>query len=117
MKKLTLLGTLLFASSVAMAGFQQSPAVSQGANVISVSKALSAKDKSVIVLEGNIQRQIDEDEFIFTDGTATIKVEIDEHVWRGVDVSSQDKIRLIGIVDKDIGRNAELEVTEVQKLK
>ncbi|PJG82085.1 NirD/YgiW/YdeI family stress tolerance protein [Caviibacterium pharyngocola] len=111
MKKLTLLGTLLFASSVAMAGFQQNVG-----NVIPVSQALSAADKSVVVIEGSIVKQVDDDKFIFADNTGSMKVEIEDHVWRGLNVTPQDKLRLIGISDKDFGRNAKLEVTEVQKI-
>lgn len=123
MKKLAVLGTLLFASSIAMADFQ--PANNTGSTggfksdataVISVAKAKSTADKSVVTLQGKIVKQVDEDEYIFTDGTAEMKVEIDQHIWRGVDVNSQNTLRITGIIDNDVMEKTTLDVTEVVKL-
>ncbi len=78
-------------------------------------QALSAKDNSMITLVGNITQQIDGDEYVFTDGTDQIKLEIKNRVWNGLNVGPQDKIRVYGKLDNDAFEKAELEVISVEK--
>lgn len=122
MKKLALFTTLVLASSVASAGFKEVSTHQSGGfrhsanNVISVAKALDSSDKDVVTLEGKIIKQIDDDEFLFSDGSAQIKVEIDSHIWGNLEVTSQDRLRITGIIDKDFAQTADLDVTEVIKI-
>ena len=81
MKKFALATLLALSTSVAFAGFNGNTAQGgfQGGNQgqqLTVKQALSAKDNSMITLVGNITQQIDGDEYVFTDGTDQIKLEI-----------------------------------------
>ena len=81
MKKFALAPLLALSTSVAFAGFNGNTAQGgfQGSNQgqqLTVKQALSAKDNSMITLVGNITQQIDGDEYLFTDGTDQIKLEI-----------------------------------------
>jgi len=76
---------------------------------------MSAADNSMITLVGNITQQIDDDEFVFTDGTAQIKVEIKRRAWNGLNVGPNDKIRISGKLDNEAFEKAELEVYRVEK--
>ncbi len=120
MKKLTLAAILAIATSSAFAGFNDNAGTQGGfqqpvAEVISVKQALSAKDNSMVTLVGNITKQIDDDEYLFTDGSEQIKVEIKKRVWNGLNVGPQDKIRISGKLDNEAFEKAEVEVYRLEK--
>lgn len=120
MKKLTLTALLAVATSTAFAGFNGNTntqgGFQQGATqAITVKQALSGKDNSMVTLVGNITKQIDDDEYLFTDGTEQIKVEIKNRVWNGLNVGPQDKIRISGKLDNEAFEKAEVEVYSVEK--
>ena len=122
MKKIVFTTLLAFASTSAFAGFNGNANNNQGGfqaktatQTMSVKQALSAADNSVVTLVGNITQQIDNDEYLFTDGTARIKVEIKNRVWNGLNVSENDKIRITGKLDNDAFEKAEVEVFSVEK--
>ena len=120
MKKLALATLLALSTSAAFAGFNGNTAQGgfhggdQGQQ-LTVKQALSAKDNSMITLVGNITQQIDGDEYIFTDGTDQIKLEIKNRVWNGLNVGPQDKIRVYGKLDNEMFEKPELEVISVEK--
>lgn len=120
MKKLTLATLLAIATSTAFAGFNGNTAqggFKQGAGqVISVKQALSEKDNSMVTLVGSITQQIDNDDYLFTDGSAQIKVEIKDRVWNGLNVGPQDKIRISGKLDNEAFEKAEVEVYSIEKV-
>ena len=121
MKKFALATIFALATTSAFAGFngrntqggfqQAAPAA------ISVKQALSAADNSMITLVGNITQQIDDDEFWFSDGTGQIKVEIERHVWNGLNVDPSDKVKVYGKLDNEAFEKADLEVLRIEKVK
>ena len=120
MKKLTLTAILAITTSSAFAGFNDNIGTQGGfqqpvAEVISVKQALSAKDNSMVTLVGNITNQIDDDEYLFTDGSEQIKIEIKKRVWNGLNVGPQDKIRISGKLDNEAFEKAEVEVYRLEK--
>lgn len=106
--------TIFFALSSAVALAQFNP---QGATttVSTISQEKDWKDDQMIVLQGKIVEQYDEDDFLFQDATGTIKVEIDQDVWQGLNVSPQDTIKIYGEVDKSLTGNTEIEVHRVER--
>ena len=100
-----------FNGNTAQGGFQGGEQGQQ----LTVKQALSAKDNSMITLVGNITQQIDGDEYVFTDGTDQIKLEIKKRVWNGLNVGPQDKIRVYGKLDNEPFEKPELEVISVEK--
>ncbi|BFU59855.1 MULTISPECIES: YgiW/YdeI family stress tolerance OB fold protein [Rodentibacter] len=121
MKKLTLAAILAISTSTAFAGFNGNTSSAKGGfqqgatSPISVKQALSAKDNSIVTLVGNITQQIDDDEYLFNDGTARIKIEIKNRVWNGLNVGPEDKIRITGKLDNEAFEKAEVEVFSVEK--
>lgn len=120
MKKFALATVLALATTSAFAGFNGNNTANGGFQAgtqaaISVQQALKAADNSMITLVGNITQQIDDDEFLFTDGTAQIKVEIKRRAWNGLNVGPNDKIRISGKLDNEAFEKAELEVYRVEK--
>ena len=122
MKKFALATILALSISSAFAGFNGNNTPnggfkSGGQSVITVKQALNAADNSMVTLVGNISQQIDDDEFLFTDGTAQIKVEIKRRAWNGLDVGPNDKIRINGKLDNEAFEKADLEVLRIEKVK
>lgn len=120
MKKFALATVLALATTSAFAGFNGNNTPNGGFQAgtqaaISVQQALKAADNSMITLVGNITQQIDDNEFLFTDGTAQIKVEIKRRAWNGLNVGPNDKIRISGKLDNESFEKAELEVYRVEK--
>lgn len=121
MKKQMTIAAVL--AAMTLAACSQKPAQSNqsfGASVpaqtITVQQALSARDDSYVTLEGHILSQVDDDEYLFSDNSGQIRVEIDQHIWRGQNVSSQNKVRLYGEIDKEWNKT-ELKVRELTILK
>ena len=120
MKKFALATILALSTASAFAGFNGNTTPNGGfqsgtQSASSVKQALKAADNSMITLEGNITQQIDDDEFLFSDGTAQIKVEIKRRAWNGLNVGPNDKIRISGKLDNEAFEKAELEVYRVEK--
>ena len=120
MKKFALATILALSTASAFAGFNGNNTPNGGfksgaQSVITVKQALNAADNSMVTLVGNISQQIDDDEFLFTDGTAQIKVEIKRRAWNGLDVGPNDKIRINGKLDNEAFEKAEIEVYRVEK--
>ena len=119
MKKIALATILALATTSAFAGFNGNGSNQSGyqgtTKTMSVKRALSAPDNSMVTLTGKIVQQIDDDEFWFTDGTGQIKVEIERHVWNGLNVGPNDKVRIFGKLDNEMFEQADLEVIRIEK--
>lgn len=111
---LLLVCSILTVSSIAMAKKNTSGGFNgPDVEMITVSDALGKSDDTYVVLKGKIQQSIGDDIYIFSDGTGTINVEIDEDDWNGINVSPEDIIIIKGEIDK--GWNSiEIDVDEVQ---
>ena len=130
MKKAIILTTLLAVSTVSMAkgdgddrhrgGYHDGKAqVQQGffdesAAVKTVADALKASDDTLVILEGQIVKQLDSDEFTFKDATGEIQIDVSKRAWNGQTITPQDTIQIRGKVDKEWG-NAEVDVKQVTK--
>ena len=85
---------LLLTCGVSFAGFN-GPSESAGP-VTQVSQALAADEATTCVLEGNIVKHLTKNRYEFTDGTASMTVDIPPHVFGQIDVTPQDRVRLTG---------------------
>ncbi|OOR98237.1 hypothetical protein B0187_09100 [Haemophilus paracuniculus] len=115
MKKLLSLAALLTVSTVAVAGFNNTNAPQTNGGVATVVQALTAADDAQMSLKGKITRQLDKDEFMFQDGTGEIKIEIDDKVWQGQNVTPNDVIIIFGKVDKNTFGKSDFDVYRVEK--
>ena len=119
MKKLFLASALLAFSTVTFANFNDN---TQNQNSVSaqapltVAQALKAKDNSYVSLEGSVTKRLGDDDYLFQDNTGTIKVEIDDAVWRNQTINPTDKVRIYGEVDNERFEDATIDVKQLQKL-
>lgn len=62
--------------------------------------ALEAKDRSFVILEGTITKQVNDTEYTFVDASGEIKIDVPPFVWNGLALGPQDKVRIEGMLDK-----------------
>ncbi len=124
MKKVALVALIALISALSGAGLQQNGAQQYQSGGFtgpaapsqnSVSAALKAPDDTIVTLTGNIIRQVAHEKYEFTDGVATIIVEIDNDDWYGLTVSPSDTVTIYGEVDSDIFRANEIDVKRITK--
>jgi uncharacterized protein (TIGR00156 family) len=58
-------------------------------------------DDEKIILEGYMIKQVKSEHYLFKDKSGEIEIEVDDEDFRGVKVTPEIKIRIIGEVDKD----------------
>ncbi|MCC4263567.1 NirD/YgiW/YdeI family stress tolerance protein [Oceanimonas baumannii] len=81
--------------------------------ITTVAEARHLADDSRIILSGRIVRQLDDDEFLFSDGTGTIKIEMDDDDGRDLRRHRRGRILIWAEVDRD-DDHTELEVERVR---
>ena len=115
MKKcLSILMLIAISTSIAFAahgGFKESVSPKKS----TVSEIMKMNNNSYVSVEGNIVKRISDDKYSFKDSTGTITVEIDDDKWGNVTAGTQDKLELIGEVEKKYN-STELDVDSVRKL-
>ena len=97
-RTIAILFTVFALSTNAFAGFDGPRAAPKVVNADSIS---DMKDDTKVTIEGYIVEQINVNHYLFKDDTGDIKVEIEDKVFRGINVTPETQIRLIGEVDKD----------------
>lgn len=123
-----ILATLAFSPMPAMSAFEGPGAPGHnsgydgpisGALAKTVAEARQLADDSPVVLTGKIISQIagKKDEFIFKDQTGEIRVEIDDKVFAGRRVTPQDTVKISGEVEKDFGKEVEIDVKHLAIVK
>lgn len=84
-------------------------------NISTVEDVKSMRDDTKVTLQGNIERHLGGEDYLFKDKTGSIKVEIDDEDWKGLEVTPNDQIEIRGEVDK--GWNSiEVDVDSVTKI-
>ena len=119
MKKLVMLSMVfstIFAGS-AMAQFVERGGFKDPATIVNtVAELKHMQDDSYVVLEGKIEKRLGKEEYLFSDATGSITVEIDDDEWRGVEAGPQDSVEIIGELDKGVFSD-EIDVKQVRLLK
>ena len=126
MKKLALLTMVVLGSSIASAqylgpqndrhnpnGGYKGPSLSQ--SVTTVKEAMTLRDDAYVKMRGKIVKHSHKDKYIFSDGTGDITIEIDKDKWRGLTVSEEELVEIIGEVDKD-WNSVEIDVDYITKV-
>jgi uncharacterized protein (TIGR00156 family) len=115
------LALVLAYSNLAFAGFKDNaPNVGgfngPGISVASVAEAQKMKDDAAVVLEGKIEKSLGNEEYLFSDATGSIVVEIDDDDWKGITVTPQDLVLLKGEIEKDMFKTEiDVDVIELKK--
>lgn len=97
-KKLALLISGLLLSTTVSAEFV-GPGATSGLTTVKAVGSMSDDDK--VTLEGYIIKEIRSEHYTFKDATGEIEIEIDHKDFRGVKVTPETKVRIVGEVDKE----------------
>lgn len=115
MKKLLsamlLLGVSASIVFAAHGGFKDSATVKKA----NIAEVLKMNNNAYVAVQGNIVKRLSDDKYTFKDSTGTMTVEIDDDKWGGVSAGTQDKLELVGEVEKKYN-TTELDVDTVRKL-
>ncbi len=85
-------------------------------NVKSADSVKDAAEGTIVILEGTITNQLQDDFYMFKDASGDVLVEIDEDIIGNRKVAPGSKVHLTGKVDKRNNNQAAVEVDELQIL-
>ena len=80
---------------------------------VTVAQVLEARDDTQVQVTGNIVHSLGDDEYKFTDGKNTIVIEVEDEAWAGLTIAPNDKITIVGNVEKDSWEEATIEVDRI----
>lgn len=83
--------------------------------VVSIQEAKGMKDDTVVVLQGNIQKKIGDELYLFSDGKDTVAIEIEDDDWNGLNIGPDDVVEITGEVDKG-WTSIEIDVDQIKKV-
>ncbi len=85
--------------------------------ISTIAEVKDSRDDTKVILDGVIEKQTKKEHYLFNDGKNTITVEIDNDVWRGLDVSEKDKVRIFGEVAHSMFHDTKIEVEAIEIIK
>ena len=86
-------------------------------NVVTVSKAKTLADESGVTLTGTIVKHIAGDHFEFKDTTGSIVIDVDDDLWKPLQLKAGDKVRVVGEVDTHRVKPTDIEVFKIERVK
>lgn len=84
--------------------------------IVSVEQAKGMSDDTVVILQGNIQKKVGDELYLFSDGKDTVIIEIDDDEWNGITVGPDELVQITGEIDKG-WTSMEIDVEQIQKVK
>lgn len=105
-------------SAVLAEGFQPNAQASGGFQgpglpVSTVAEALKMRDDTAVVLQGKIEKSLGKEDYLFSDDTGSVTIEIDHEDWRGQTVTPSDTVIIKGEVEKDF-LHTEIDVDSIE---
>ena len=108
---LFLVGVSVSIAFAAHGGFKDSAVIKKS----NISEVLKMNNNAYVFIQGNIVKRLSDDKYTFKDSTGTMTVEIDDDKWGDVSADTQDRLELVGEVEKKYN-TTELDVDSVRKL-
>lgn len=115
MKKFTLaalMASTAISFSAAAYAANQGGYTGPATNIITVEQIQGLNDDTFVILQGNITQALGDEMYVFSDGTGSVNIEIDDDDWNGLNVGPDDLVVIKGEIDKN-GNVTEIEVDEV----
>lgn len=81
-----------------------------GGSATTVQQALSMRDDTPVVLTGKIVSSLGDEKYLFRDATGEIIIEIDDDDWRGITVTPDATLEIVGEVDKEFMDKTKIDV-------
>lgn len=86
----------------------------QAQALITVEQAKQMPDDAWVTLQGNIVKQIGDEDYVFQDNTGQINVEIDQKYWRGITINPTDLVQITGEVETHRFKPVDIDVKNIQ---
>lgn len=84
-------------------------------SIVTIEQAKGMNDDVMVTLRGNIQQKVGDELYLFSDGSGTINVEIDDDDWNGMNIGPNDMVEIKGEVDKG-WTSIEIDVDQINKI-
>jgi Uncharacterized conserved protein len=81
---------------------------------VKVAELEDLRDDTRVSLTGNITERVGDDDFIFTDGTGTVVLDVDDEAWYGLSIGPENTVTVYGKLDKGFTK-MEVEVKRIEK--
>jgi uncharacterized protein (TIGR00156 family) len=76
----------------------------------------NARDDQQVMLQGVLQKKVGHEKYEFSDGTGTIRVEIDSKVFPREAIDEKTRIEILGEVEKDFMTSPEIDADAVRRI-
>ncbi|WP_239869474.1 NirD/YgiW/YdeI family stress tolerance protein [Shewanella insulae] len=110
-KKLT--GTLILSCILTLPAFAAYNGPKVGGVILDASDTHDAKDDTQVELTGKLIKSLGDEKYLFRDSSGEVEVEIDNALWRDIEVSSDTTVTLRGEVD-DEWHGIEIEIDSIE---
>lgn len=110
-KKLT--GLIVLSAVLTLPAFAAYNGPGPASQVKTASDAAKAKDDTPVELTGYLVQSLGDEKYLFRDDSGDVEVEIDNALWRDIEVSSDTKVKLVGEVD-DEWQGIEIEIDSMR---
>lgn len=109
-KKLT--GSIILSCVLTLPAFAAYNGPGANNHVKTAAQARDAKDDTPVELTGHLVKRLGDEKYLFRDMTGDVEVEIDDALWRDIEVSSDTTVTLRGAVD-DEWQGIEIEIDSI----
>ncbi|MBT1445153.1 NirD/YgiW/YdeI family stress tolerance protein [Shewanella sp. JM162201] len=115
MRILTPLVLILGLITVASTALTQAAYTGPQSVIVNTAKAANtADDDTQVVLTGNLAKSLGDEHYLFADASGEVKVEIDNSLFRNLEITDASLVELKGEVDKEWhGREVEIDSIRV----
>lgn len=84
------------------------------ASLTTVAEALKMENETRVTLVGKIETRLGHEKYRFSDGTGSIELDISDKRWRGLEVSPEDTVEVVGEIDLN-AKGVEVDVKRITK--
>jgi uncharacterized protein (TIGR00156 family) len=102
------MAALSLSATVAQAQYVGPSTTTNYKNVAEILK--NPVDDTVVVLSGHLLRKVGKEKYIFSDGSAEIRVEVDAKYFPATPISDKTKVQITGEVEKEFMSSPEIDV-------
>jgi len=120
MKKFLLLSAMLAIASPAVWAKSDQAILNEAKNnVTTIAQAHKMKDETGVTLTGQIVRQLKAggDDFELKDNSGSIIIDVDDELWKPIQLKAGDRVRVLGEVDTHRNKPTDIEVIQIERIK
>ncbi|MGO4390266.1 YgiW/YdeI family stress tolerance OB fold protein [Variovorax sp. M-6] len=88
-----------------------------GVRLTTVAEVLkSGKNDQQVMLQGVLLKKVGREKYEFSDGTATVRVEIDDKIFPRETIDEKTRVEIVGEFEKDFMTSPEIDVDTIRRL-